>query len=170
MRVGKHLGGLMIALALACRPSLLIADEPTTALDVTIQAQILDLLRRLQAELGMAILFITHNLGVVIEIAHRVAVMYAGRVVETAPVERLFRQPAHPYTRGLMACVPRLGQARSAGRLAAIPGAVASPGNPPPGCAFNPRCPLAFDLCRKQAPALIDGVACHAVNLAPTPA
>ncbi len=146
---------VMIALALACRPSLLIADEPTTALDVTIQAQILDLLRRLQAELGMAILFITHNLGVVVEIAHRVAVMYAGRVVETAPVEALFRNPAHPYTRGLLACVPRLGQARTTGRLAAIPGAVASLRNPPPGCAFEPRCSLAAEACRRAMPDLL---------------
>ncbi len=144
----------MIAMALACSPALLIADEPTTALDVTIQAQILDLLRRLQAELGMAILFVTHNLGLVVELAHRVAVMYAGRVVETGPVETIFRHPAHPYTRGLLSCVPRLGHARMHGRLAAIAGMVASPLAPPPGCAFAPRCNIAVPACDVAMPSL----------------
>jgi len=145
---------VMIALALACRPALLIADEPTTALDVTIQAQILDLLRRLQADMGMAIMFVTHNLGIVAELAHRVAVMYAGRVLETGPVREVFRAPAHPYTRGLMACVPRLGRGRLGERLLAIPGTVASPLAPPPGCAFAPRCDLAGPDCDAAMPAL----------------
>ena len=146
---------VMIAMALACRPSLLIADEPTTALDLTIQAQILDLLRRLQAELGMAVLFITHNLGQVAELAHRVAVMYAGRVLETGTVEALFRAPGHPYTRALLSCVPRLGLGRAGGRLSAIPGAVASALAPPPGCAFEPRCSLAIPACREAMPGLL---------------
>ena len=146
---------VMIAMALACRPSLLIADEPTTALDVTIQAQILDLLRRLQSELGMAILFVTHNLGIVAELAHRVAVMYAGRVLETGPVREVFRAPGHPYTRGLLACVPRLGLGRLGERLTAIPGTVASPLAPPPGCAFAPRCGVATAACAAAMPALL---------------
>jgi len=145
---------VMIALALACRPALLIADEPTTALDVTIQAQILDLLRRLQADMGMAIMFVTHNLGIVAELAHRVAVMYAGRVLETGPVREVFRAPAHPYTRGLMACVPRLGRGRLGERRLAIPGTVASPLAPPPGCAFAPRCDLAGPDCDAAMPVL----------------
>jgi peptide/nickel transport system ATP-binding protein len=146
---------VMIALALACRPKLLIADEPTTALDVTIQAQILDLLRRLQAEIGMSILFVTHNLGIVAELAHRVAVMYAGRVLETGPVRTVFRDPAHPYTRGLLSCVPRLGRGRLGERLRAIPGNVASPLAPPPGCAFAPRCELAGPDCDAGMPPLL---------------
>jgi oligopeptide transport system ATP-binding protein len=141
-----HLSGgmrqrVMIALALSGGPSVLIADEPTTALDVTIQAQILVLLRRLQEDTGMALLFITHNLGVVAEIADRVMVMYAGRVVEEAPVRPLFHQPLMPYTAGLLASVPRLDAAgRRGGPLAAIPGNVPDPRQPPPGCVFNPRC------------------------------
>ncbi len=132
---------VMIALALSGQPSILIADEPTTALDVTIQAQILALLRRLQDDTGMALLFITHNLGVVAEIADRVLVMYAGRVVEEAPVRSLFRQALMPYTAGLLASVPRLDAAgRRTGPLAAIPGNVPDPRQPPPGCVFNPRC------------------------------
>ena len=155
---------VMIALALACRPRLLIADEPTTALDVTIQAQILDLLRRLQAEMGMSILFVTHNLGIVAELAHRVAVMYAGRVQETGPVRAVFRAPAHPYTRGLLACVPRLGRGRLGERLRAIPGNVASPLAPPPGCAFAPRCELAGPDCDAGVPALLPQGAAHQVR------
>jgi oligopeptide/dipeptide ABC transporter ATP-binding protein len=147
---------VMIALALACRPKLLIADEPTTALDVTIQAQILDLLRRLQADIGMAMLFITHNLGLVVELAHRVAVMYAGRVVETGTVSDLFRHPRHPYTRGLLACVPRLGRGRAGGRLSAIPGSIGSPLARPPGCGFEPRCALASAECRTAMPELAE--------------
>ena len=136
---------VMIALAMACDPTLLIADEPTTALDVTIQAQILALMRRLQAETGMSILFITHNLGVVAHHADDVAVMYAGRIVEAAPVRRrCSRAPQHPYTQGLLACLPgKAHAARPAAakrRLFAIRGQVSSPLAPPPGCAFEPRC------------------------------
>jgi len=147
-----------IAMALACDPALLIADEPTTALDVTIQAQILDLLVKLQRERGMAMLFVTHNLGVVAEIAHRVAVMYAGRIVEEGPVGEVFRNPKHPYTMGLLASMPRLGDAtrmKQAGeKLAAIPGMVPSLMNMPSGCAFAPRCKFAVDACRGAVPAL----------------
>ncbi|WFU06528.1 ABC transporter ATP-binding protein (plasmid) [Rhizobium sp. CB3171] len=147
-----------IAMALACDPTLLIADEPTTALDVTIQAQILDLLLRLQRERGMAMLFITHNLGVVAEIAHRVAVMYAGRIVEEGPVGEVFGDPRHPYTMGLLASMPRLGDAarmKQAGeKLAAIPGVVPSLMNMPAGCAFSPRCKFAIDACRVAVPVL----------------
>ncbi|MFO7303174.1 MAG: ABC transporter ATP-binding protein [Acidobacteriota bacterium] len=131
---------VMIAMALACRPSVLIADEPTTALDVTIQAQILDLLRRLQRELGMAIILITHDLGVVAEMAHRVAVMYAGQVVEYADVRSLFKRPLHPYTAGLLASLPRLGVERDS--LPVIPGSVPNPAHFPRGCRFHPRCPV----------------------------
>ncbi len=145
---------VMIALALACNPAVLIADEPTTALDVTVQAQILDLLRRLQAELNMSILFITHNLGVVAEIAHRVAVMYAGRVVEDADVYALFERPAHPYTRGLLSCIPTAALRASGERLRAIPGNVPSVLSLPPGCAFAPRCPIAAGECRRAVPEL----------------
>jgi peptide/nickel transport system ATP-binding protein len=154
---------VMIALAMACDPALLIADEPTTALDVTIQAQILALMRRLQAETGMGILFITHNLGVVAHHADEVAVMYAGRVVESAPVAELFARPQHPYTQGLLACLPghqRIGAAavRSKRRLYAIRGQISSPLAPPPGCAFEPRCDYAIDACRGAMPALeVDG-------------
>ena len=156
---------VMIALALSCNPSLLIADEPTTALDVTIQAQILDLLRRLQAEIGMSILFITHNLGVVAEIAHEVAVMYAGRVVEQGPVVDLFARQRHPYTRGLLACIPDARRDRIPGQgralLNAIPGNVPSPLALPPGCSYAPRCPLVEERCTKDAPPLIDVAAAH---------
>jgi oligopeptide/dipeptide ABC transporter ATP-binding protein len=146
---------VMIAMALACRPTLLIADEPTTALDVTIQAQILDLMRRLQEETGTSILFITHNLGVVAEVAHRVVVMYAGRIVEEGDVRSLLKSPKHPYTRGLLACMPHLGQRRGdGGRLYAIPGSVPSPVNRPLGCTFAPRCPLAEPACTAAEPVL----------------
>jgi peptide/nickel transport system ATP-binding protein len=150
---------VMIALAMACDPTLLIADEPTTALDVTIQAQILVLMRRLQAETGMSILFITHNLGVVAHHADDVVVMYAGRVVESAPVRPLFASPAHPYTQGLLACLP--GKAHAAGqprpkRLFAIRGQVSSPLAPPPGCAFEPRCDQAIPACAQAVPPLAD--------------
>jgi peptide/nickel transport system ATP-binding protein len=148
---------VMIALAMACDPTLLIADEPTTALDVTIQAQILELMRRLQRETGMSILFITHNLGVVAHFADHVAVMYAGRIVESAPVEPLFASPQHPYTQGLLACLP--GKARATGhakpkRLFAIRGQVSSPLSPPPGCAFEPRCDQAMEACSQAVPEL----------------
>ncbi|MDR6772421.1 ABC transporter ATP-binding protein [Azospirillum sp. BE72] len=146
---------VMIAMALACRPTLLIADEPTTALDVTIQAQILDLMRRLQEETGTSILFITHNLGVVAEVAHRVVVMYAGRIVEEGDVRSLLKSPRHPYTRGLLACMPHLGQRRGdGGRLYAIPGSVPSPLNRPAGCTFAPRCALAEPACTAAEPVL----------------
>jgi oligopeptide/dipeptide ABC transporter ATP-binding protein len=148
-------GGLrqraLIALALACGPALLIADEPTTALDVTIQAQILDLLRDLQKRMGLALLLITHDLGVVAEMADRVAVMYAGRLVEEAPVEELFADPRHPYTRGLMNSMP--GGAPGA-RLKAIQGTVPALGQLPPGCAFAPRCPERFAPCTSAPPGL----------------
>jgi len=152
---------VMIALALACNPAVLIADEPTTALDVTVQAQILDLLRRLQAEMNMSILFITHNLGVVAEIAHRVAVMYAGRVVEDAGVYDLFEKPTHPYTRGLLSCLPTAALLASGERLRAIPGNVPSVLALPPGCTFAPRCPLAADDCRAGVPDLVTVQAEH---------
>ncbi|MET3898139.1 peptide/nickel transport system ATP-binding protein [Devosia sp. UYZn731] len=150
---------VMIAIALACNPSLLIADEPTTALDVTIQAQILDLLGRLQQQFGMSILFITHNLGVVAEIAHDVVVMYGGRVVEQAPVLNLFAHQTHPYTRGLLACTPDttrdLGTDGARRALYSIPGSVPSITNLPPGCAFEPRCSMAIEACRVALPALL---------------
>jgi peptide/nickel transport system ATP-binding protein len=141
---------VMIAIALACNPQLLIADEPTTALDVTIQAQILDLLRDLRKRLGLSLLLITHDLGVVAEMADRVAVMYAGRIVEEAPVAELFRNPSHPYTRGLLASMP--GGARGT-RLKAIPGTVPPLGQLPRGCAFAPRCANRFAPCDLAAPA-----------------
>lgn len=139
---------VMIALAMICKPRLLIADEPTTALDVTVQAQILDLMRRLQKEMGMSILFITHDMGVVAEIADQVAVMYAGAIVETAPVLSLFDTPSHPYTRGLLASIPLPGR-NAATRLVPIPGAVPSLLAMPPGCAFAPRCKHATADCDK---------------------
>ena len=144
---------VMIAMALACRPDLLIADEPTTALDVTVQAQILDLLARLQDELGMAILLITHNLGVVAQFAQDVAVMYAGKIIERAQVRPLFHNPLHPYTQALLQAVPRRG--RRSKRLAAITGSVPSPLHYPPGCAFAARCPAMLDDCPTKQPALL---------------
>jgi len=144
---------VMIAMALICHPQVLIADEPTTALDVTIQAQILELLDRLQRELGMAILLITHDLGIVAGAADRVVVMYAGQVVESAPVKELFARPAHPYTEGLMESVPRLDAQRS--RLHAIPGSVPAATAWPAGCRFHPRCPHAWDKCRTEEPPLL---------------
>ena len=148
---------VMIAMALACNPKLLIADEPTTALDVTIQAQILDLMRALKAKIGAAIILITHDLGVVAEMAERVVVMYAGRKVEEAPVRELFRHPRHPYTVGLLASVPRLGATlgrKDVPRLAEIPGVVPSLRQPIMGCAFAPRCAYAVERCRREAPPL----------------
>jgi len=148
---------VMIAMALACNPKLLIADEPTTALDVTIQAQILDLMRELKQKIGAAIILITHDLGVVAEMAQRVVVMYAGRKVEEAPVKELFRRPRHPYTVGLLNSVPHLGATRGRAnppRLAEIPGMVPSLREEIVGCAFAPRCPFATDRCRREAPVL----------------
>jgi peptide/nickel transport system ATP-binding protein len=141
----------MIAIALACRPKLLIADEPSTALDVTIQAQILDLLSELQKEFGMSMILITHDLGVVAEMAHDVSVMYMGRVVESATVSELFHMPAHPYTIGLLNSLPRVDQDIE---LSPIEGSVPSPFELPPGCAFEPRCPAAAEQCRGGVPAL----------------
>ena len=154
---------VMIALAMACKPTLLIADEPTTALDVTIQAQILALMGRLQKETGMSMLFVTHNLGVVAQYADAVAVMYAGRIVESARVHDLFARPEHPYTKGLLACLPGvarqkelLGGVVPVGRrkLVAIPGQVSSPLAPPPGCAFAPRCTRKLAACDAAMPSL----------------
>ncbi|MBL8699105.1 MAG: ABC transporter ATP-binding protein [Alphaproteobacteria bacterium] len=148
---------VMIAMALACNPKLLIADEPTTALDVTIQAQILDLMRELKNKVGAAIMLITHDLGVVAEMAERVVVMYAGRKVEEAPVEELFERPLHPYTRGLLGSMPKLGASATrtaVERLNEIPGVVPSLRDAIPGCAFAPRCPLATDRCGREQPAL----------------
>ncbi|MGV8830792.1 MAG: ABC transporter ATP-binding protein [Devosia sp.] len=142
----------MIALAISCDPSLLIADEPTTALDVTTEAQILELLKQLQSELGMAIIFITHNFGVVADIADRVSVMYLGKIVETATVDDIFYAPKHPYTQALLRSIPRLGVDQGR-RLPTIPGMVPDPFSVPPGCAFNPRCSHAITgLCDVQAP------------------
>ena len=143
---------VMIAMALAGRPELLVADEPTTALDVTIQAQILDLLARLGRETGMALVLISHDLGVVADTCDRVCVMYAGRVVEQAPADTLFAGPGHPYTRGLLGALPPISGPRR--RLAAIPGTVPQPGALPAGCPFGPRCPDAVAACRETLPAL----------------
>ena len=147
---------VMIAIALACSPKLLIADEPTTALDVTIQAQILELMQDLKSRVGAAIMLITHDLGVVAEMAEHVIVMYAGRKVEEAPVRELFRRPKHPYTRGLLGAVPKLGSslAGEVARLAEIPGIVPNLKQRLAGCVFAERCALATDLCRSVAPAL----------------
>ena len=145
---------VMIAMALICRPQILIADEPTTALDVTIQAQILELLARLRQELGMAVLLITHDLGVVAGTADRVVVMYAGQVVETAPTPELFAHPRHPYTEGLMESIPRLDRPRA--RLHSIPGSVPAATAWPQGCRFHPRCPYAWDKCRTEEPPLLE--------------
>src|SRR5499427_2243720 len=147
---------VMIAIAVSCRPKLLIADEPTTALDVTIQAQILDLMKDLKSKVGAAIILITHDLGIVAEVAERVMVMYAGRKVEEAPVAELFRTPRHPYTQGLLGAVPKLGSSLqdTTTRLAEIPGLVPSLTRRIEGCVFASRCPIATDLCRQVAPAL----------------
>jgi peptide/nickel transport system ATP-binding protein len=143
---------VMIAIAIACRPRLLVADEPTTALDVTIQAQILELLRDLRRELSMSMMLISHDLGVIAEFAQRVVVMYAGRVVEQAPVGQLFRQPVHPYTAGLIAAVPKVDS--DASRLTTIPGRIPGPQEDIPGCRFSPRCGLALDSCRHEPPSM----------------
>jgi peptide/nickel transport system ATP-binding protein len=151
----------MIAMALANDPQLLIADEPTTALDVTIQAQILALIARLQRETGTAMILITHDLGVVAEVADEVAVMYAGRIVEAAPVAAIFEDPQHPYTIGLMGSMPALG--RRGGKLATIPGTVPSPSEMPVGCRFSTRCPFVEDYCRTKRPSLAALTAGHRV-------
>jgi len=159
---------VMIACAIACHPSVLIADEPTTALDVTVQAQVLGLLEHLQADSGMAMIFITHDLGVRAEIADRVVVMYAGRKVEEAPVDDLFEAPLHPYTAGLIAATPIPGAERAA-RLADIPGMVPPLSDLPRGCAFAPRCPKVMERCRRERPQLTEpasgrSVACFAAE------
>jgi len=165
---------VMIAMALACRPALLVADEPTTALDVTLQAEILDLLRRLRDELGLALLLISHNLGVIAETADRVAVMYAGRIVEEAPVREIFRAPAHPYTAGLLRSMPRPGSSLVPGgaprRLVAIEGSVPDLADLPAGCAFHPRCADVMPECRATAPTcrpLPDAAATTAAAVSP---
>ena len=150
---------VMIAMALACEPRLLIADEPTTALDVTIQAQILDLMRGLREETGTAIILITHDLGVIAELADDVAVMYAGRIVEHASVDRLFAEPQHPYTIGLLGSIPRLHIEQE--RLAAIQGQVPGPFSVGAGCSFQPRCPFAIDKCGLEVPRLLNMHAGH---------
>lgn len=142
----------MIAMAMSCRPNLLIADEPTTALDVTIQAQILDVMKQLQADEHMSMLLITHDLGVVAEMCNRVVVMYAGRVVEEASVLDLFDDPKHPYTKGLIGSVPKLGQKRS--RLDSVPGNVPNPNQMPKGCKFAPRCKDVMHVCWEEEPAI----------------
>ncbi|MEU6171068.1 ABC transporter ATP-binding protein [Streptantibioticus parmotrematis] len=155
---------IMIAMAMALEPDLIIADEPTTALDVTVQAQVMDLLAELRQEMGMGLILITHDLGVVADVADRIAVMYAGRIVETAPVHDIYRAPAHPYTKGLLESIPRLD--RKGKELYAIRGLPPSLTDVPPGCAFNPRCPMARERCRTEVPALYRvtaerGSACH---------
>ncbi|MBP1699035.1 MAG: putative peptide transporter ATP-binding protein y4tR, partial [Deltaproteobacteria bacterium] len=147
---------VMIAMALACNPEILIADEPTTALDVTIQAQILDVMIKLKEELGMAIILITHNLGVVAETAKRVIVMYAGKIVEEAETKALFRNPCHPYTKGLLQSIPILGDKIRRGkvRLNEIPGVVPSLYELPSGCKFSTRCPSVMDICEEKEPEL----------------
>jgi peptide/nickel transport system ATP-binding protein len=155
---------VMIAMALSCNPKLLIADEPTTALDVTIQAQILDLLNEMKQRLGMAVLLITHAMGVVAETAQRVVVMYAGKVVEEAPVEALFEAPRHPYTQGLIRSIPRLDLAATQHRrLEAIPGTVPSLLHPPPGCRFAARCRFAIGACEAEEPPLREVTPGHKV-------
>ncbi|GAA0651582.1 ABC transporter ATP-binding protein [Streptomyces thermocarboxydovorans] len=155
---------IMIAMAIALEPALIIADEPTTALDVTVQAQVMDLLAELQREYRMGLVLITHDLGVVADVADRIAVMYAGRIVESAPVYDIYKAPAHPYTRGLLDSIPRLDQKGQ--ELYAIRGLPPNLTRIPPGCAFHPRCPLARGLCRVDEPPLLEvsatrGSACH---------
>ena len=153
----------MIAMAVSCGPKLLIADEPTTALDVTIQAQIIDLIESLKKERGMTVIFVTHDLGLVADIAQRVVVMYAGHVVEDAACAELFSDPLHPYTRGLLNCIPRLDEGRQV--LPSIEGQVPVPSDFPAGCRFHPRCPYARDICTREEPAMSarngHRVACH---------
>jgi oligopeptide transport system ATP-binding protein len=155
---------IMIAMALALEPDLIIADEPTTALDVTVQAQVMELLAELQREYSMGLILITHDLGVVADVADYIAVMYAGRIVETAPVHEIYRRPAHPYTKGLLASIPRLDQ--KGRELYAIKGLPPNLLHIPPGCAFNPRCPMAQAVCRADVPPLYEvsptrASACH---------
>ena len=159
---------IAIARALASEAEFIVCDEPTSALDVSVQAQILNLMRDLQDKFGLTYLLISHNLAVVRHMATRIGVMYLGRIVEIAEGRELFSRPRMPYTKMLLGAVPDL--AMSGRQRIPVKGEIPNPINPPPGCAFNPRCPLAFDLCRREAPELINGVACHAVNTAPAPA
>jgi len=153
---------IAIARALASEAEFIVCDEPTSALDVSVQAQILNLMRDLQDKFGLTYLFISHNLAVVRHMANRIGVMYLGRIVEIAEGRELFSRPRMPYTKMLLGAVPDL--AMSGRQRVPVKGEIPNPIDPPRGCAFNPRCPLVFDLCRQKAPALIDGVACHAVN------
>ena len=155
---------VMIAMALACRPALLIADEPTTALDVTIQAQILDLMEQLRRDLDTAIIMVSHDLGVIAETAQRVVVMYTGKIMEAAETVALFDTPLHPYTRGLMRAIPSVTSRRDQGELYEISGVVPSLLNLPSGCPFNPRCPLVGDICRRQEPELEEAAPGHWVS------
>jgi peptide/nickel transport system ATP-binding protein len=155
---------IAIARALASEAEFIVCDEPTSALDVSVQAQILNLMRDLQDKFGLTYLFISHNLAVVRHMASRIGVMYLGRIVEIAKSRELFDNPRMPYTKMLLGAVPDL--AMSGRQRIPVKGEIPNPINPPSGCSFNPRCPLAFDLCRREVPALIDGVACHAVNQA----
>jgi oligopeptide/dipeptide ABC transporter ATP-binding protein len=146
----------VIAMALSCNPQLILADEPTTALDVTIQAQIMDLMLRLKEEVETAVVLITHDLGIIAEMASRVVVMYAGKVMEEAPVKELFKDPRHPYTRGLLGSIPVIGRKAQTGRrLQEIPGVVPSLLRMPQGCRFHPRCPETIDICREQEPPMV---------------
>ncbi len=149
---GGMLQRVMIAMALSCEPAVLIADEPTTALDVTIQAQILQLIKDIQAETGMGLVMITHDLGVIAETVDRVVVLYGGKVMETGPVGQIFKAPLHPYTQALLNSIP--GQVAGKRRLTEIPGSSPNPTNPPQGCPFHPRCPMAISACRQVTPAL----------------
>jgi peptide/nickel transport system ATP-binding protein len=146
----------MIAMALACGPELIIADEPTTALDVMVQAQVLRLLKELQRDLGLAMIFITHDLSVLVETCDRLAIMYAGRFVEEGPSEDVFRQPAHPYTEALAAAFPEIGDVRFRGAPSGLPGDPPYPSDLPTGCTFHPRCPKVFDRCSQTDPHLLD--------------
>ncbi len=147
---------VMIAMALACSPDFVIADEPTTALDVMVQAQVLRLLKELQKELGLAMIFITHDLSVLVETCDRLAIMYAGRIVETGPAQRVYREPLHPYTEALAAAFPEIGDHRYRGHPSGLPGDPPYPSDLPGGCAFHPRCPRAFDACSRVDPHLYD--------------
>ena len=147
---------VMIAMALACSPSLVIADEPTTALDVMVQAQVLRLLKQLQRDLGLSMIFITHDLSVLVEVADRLAIMYAGRIVEEGPAERVFHDPKHPYTAALAAAFPEIGDDRFRGKPSGLGGDPPDPQHIPPGCSFHPRCPLRFDECDQIDPPLYD--------------
>ena len=155
---------VMIAMAIACRPKLLIADEPTTALDVTIQAQIIELLLELQQKENMALVLITHDLALVAEAAHKIIVMYAGQVVEQATVEALFATPRHPYTQGLIRSIPRIDRANEKKRLEAIAGTVPSLLDPPPGCRFAQRCKFATEACTREMPPLKEAAPGHFVR------